>query len=202
MDRDAALADFESARVEWEAAFAQVPDGALAYLKPGDDYALGGLQVHVNWVLTHYRRVLDGIIAGGFKQLGPQDSAGEGDAAGVALRRIHPVAAPRISDGIAVPAVPDVEAVQRVERDRQPDPKQFEEEHQRQIRQKTHLARVRCRAVESDGGRVRNQNVFEQKRADRNNPREGMQPPQEKRISLTSTQRSYPMRYNGSRRTG
>jgi hypothetical protein len=82
MDREAALADFDSARAEWESAFALVPDGALAYLKPGDDYALGGLQVHVNWVLTHYRRVLDGIIAGGFKQLGPQDSAGEGDAAG------------------------------------------------------------------------------------------------------------------------
>ena len=82
MDRDAALADFDAARKEWEAAFAQVPDGALAYLKAGDDYALGGLQVHVNWVLTHYRRVLDGIVAGGFKPLGPQDSAGEGDAAG------------------------------------------------------------------------------------------------------------------------
>jgi hypothetical protein len=81
MDRDAALADFEAARAEWESAFAQVPDGALAYLKPGDDYALGGLQVHVNWVLTHYRRVLDGIVAGAFKPLGPQDSPGEGDAA-------------------------------------------------------------------------------------------------------------------------
>jgi hypothetical protein len=82
MDRDAALADFDAARREWESAFAQVPDGALAYLKAGDDYALGGLQVHVNWVLTHYRRVLDGIMAGGFKDLGPQDSPGEGDAAG------------------------------------------------------------------------------------------------------------------------
>jgi hypothetical protein len=81
MDRDAELADFESARKEWESAFAQVPDGALAYLKTGDDYALGGLQVHVNWVLTHYRRVLDGIIAGGFKQLGPQDAPGEAEAA-------------------------------------------------------------------------------------------------------------------------
>jgi len=81
MDREAALAEFETARKEWESAFAQVPDGALAYLKPGDDYALGGLQVHVNWVLTHYRRVLDAIVAGGFKPLGPQDSPGEGDAA-------------------------------------------------------------------------------------------------------------------------
>jgi len=82
MNRDAALADLDAARKEWESAFAQVPDGALAYLKAGDDYALGGLQVHVNWVLTHYRRVLDGIIAGKFEKLGPQDSPGEGDAAG------------------------------------------------------------------------------------------------------------------------
>jgi DinB superfamily len=81
MDRDVALAEFESARNEWESAFAQVPDGALAYLKAGDDYALGGLQVHVNWVLTHYRRVLDGIISGGFKPLSPQDAPGEGETA-------------------------------------------------------------------------------------------------------------------------
>jgi hypothetical protein len=81
MERDAALADFELARSDWEAAFAKVPDDALGYLKPGDDYALGGLQVHVNWVLTHYRRVLDGIVAGKFGQLGPQDPPGEGLAA-------------------------------------------------------------------------------------------------------------------------
>ena len=83
MDRSAALADFETARKEWESAFSLVPDGALGYLKPGDDYALGGLQVHVNWVLLHYRRVLDGVIAGHFGQLGPQDAPGEGEAAGV-----------------------------------------------------------------------------------------------------------------------
>jgi hypothetical protein len=77
MEREAALADFEAARGEWESAFARVPDAALGYLKPGDDYALGGLMVHVNWVLTHYRRVLSGIIAGKFGQLGPQDPPGE-----------------------------------------------------------------------------------------------------------------------------
>lgn len=81
MERKAALADFELARSEWESAFAKVPDGALGYLKPGDDYALGGLQIHVNWVLTHYRRVLDGIVAGRFGELGPQDPPGEGPAA-------------------------------------------------------------------------------------------------------------------------
>ena len=82
MQRDAGLADFEAARKEWEVAFGHVPDGALAYLKPGDDYALGGLQVHVNWVLTHYRRVMDGIIAGGFAQLGPQDGPGDAESSG------------------------------------------------------------------------------------------------------------------------
>jgi hypothetical protein len=81
MSRDSDLADFDAARQEWESAFALVPDGALGYLKPGDDYALGGLQVHVNWVLVHYSRVLDGIIAGKFGRLEPQDSPGEADKA-------------------------------------------------------------------------------------------------------------------------
>ncbi|HVC75628.1 MAG TPA: DinB family protein [Candidatus Micrarchaeaceae archaeon] len=71
------LADLEAARQRWEAAFAEVPDEALAYLKPGDDYALGGLQVHVNWVLVHYRRVLDGLVDRGFTPLPPLDPPGE-----------------------------------------------------------------------------------------------------------------------------
>jgi hypothetical protein len=81
MDRNDSLADFDAARSEWEAAFARVPDDALGYLKPGDDYALGGLQVHVNWVLTHYSRVLDGLIAKKFAELPPLDPPGEGAAA-------------------------------------------------------------------------------------------------------------------------
>ena len=81
MDREPALADFEGARKEWEAAFADVPDEALTYLKAGDDYALGGLQVHVNWVLVHYRRVLDGIVANGLTSLDPQDKPAEAEAA-------------------------------------------------------------------------------------------------------------------------
>jgi hypothetical protein len=75
--KDEALADLEAARKEWDAAFAQAPDESLAYLKPGDDYALGGLQVHVNWVLVHYRRVLDGLIEGGVSPLPPLDPPGE-----------------------------------------------------------------------------------------------------------------------------
>lgn len=81
MEREVALADFEAARAEWESALAKVPDEALAYLKPGDDYALGGLQVHVNWVLVHYSRVLDAMVAGGFDPIGPKDAPGEAEAA-------------------------------------------------------------------------------------------------------------------------
>jgi hypothetical protein len=80
VERAAALADFEAARAQWEAALARVPDEALAYLKPGDDYALGGLQVHVNWVLVHYSRVLDALIAKGFAPMAAADPPGEWEA--------------------------------------------------------------------------------------------------------------------------
>lgn len=86
MERATALADFNIARNQWDSAFAKVPDSALEYLKPGDDYALGGLQVHVNWVLTHYSRILGGIIAGGFGRLAPLDAPGESEAAGHAAK--------------------------------------------------------------------------------------------------------------------
>ena len=81
MDREQALAGLETARTDWAAAFGNVPDDALGYLKPGDDYALGGLQVHVNWVLLHYRRVLEGIVARKFERLEPQDGPAEEGAA-------------------------------------------------------------------------------------------------------------------------
>ncbi|MEO8745817.1 MAG: hypothetical protein ABI334_04080 [Candidatus Dormiibacterota bacterium] len=86
MEKQTAVADFNAARNQWDSAFAKVPDGALKYLKPDDDYALGGLQVHVNWVLTHYSRILDGMIAGGFRQLAPLDAPGEAEAAGHAAK--------------------------------------------------------------------------------------------------------------------
>src|SRR5258708_26446535 len=102
MDKGTALADFEAARKEWESAFAEVPDGALAYLKPGDDYSLGGLQIHVNWVLAHYRRVLDGIIGAGFEEIGPQDPPGaEEDERAAAKRGLAPASRDRSLDEMA-----------------------------------------------------------------------------------------------------
>jgi hypothetical protein len=46
--QQSAMSDLETARSEWATSFQNVPDQALAYLKPGDDYSLGGLQTHVN----------------------------------------------------------------------------------------------------------------------------------------------------------
>jgi ketosteroid isomerase-like protein len=45
-------------------------------LKPGDDYSLGGIAVHVNYVLEHYTNVLNALIAGGFSECRPDDPAG------------------------------------------------------------------------------------------------------------------------------
>ena len=90
MERDAALADFDRARAEWETAFARVPDGALDYLKPGDDYALGGLQIHVNWVLRNYLSLLDAMVAAEFAEIQPEvDRAAEQEALDGAKRGLQ-----------------------------------------------------------------------------------------------------------------
>jgi hypothetical protein len=60
----AALQKFDDARHAFEAVLEQAPEPALAYLKPGDDYALGGLIFHVNVVLERYIDVLQGVMAG------------------------------------------------------------------------------------------------------------------------------------------
>jgi hypothetical protein len=68
------LARLEEARTSFLEAINGAPDEALAFLRPGDDYALGGLLVHVNGVLERYGQVLDAIVT---------DPAGEFDAAAV-----------------------------------------------------------------------------------------------------------------------
>ena len=75
-DRDTALNEFESARAAFVDAYAGVPDEALAFLKPGEDYALGGLVTHVIAVLEHYRFVLSAIVDAGFGEVRPEDPPG------------------------------------------------------------------------------------------------------------------------------
>jgi hypothetical protein len=58
----AALRDFDAGRDAFQGALERAPEGALAYLKPGDDYALGGLVYHVNFVLENYLNVLRAVL--------------------------------------------------------------------------------------------------------------------------------------------
>jgi hypothetical protein len=71
----AAIQKFDDARHAFEAVLEQAPEPALAYLKPGDDYALGGLVFHVNVVLEHYIDVLEGVMTGPDEVVLADDSA-------------------------------------------------------------------------------------------------------------------------------
>lgn len=72
-DRGAALAGFEQARTEFEEAVRRAPDAALRYRPAGEDYALGGLVVHVTDVLRRYGRTLEAIRAAHFAPLAAPD---------------------------------------------------------------------------------------------------------------------------------
>jgi hypothetical protein len=78
---EAALRDFDEARQSFQGTLEGAPEGALAYLKPGDDYALGGLTFHVNVVLEHYLQVLQGVMASGAGEVRLPDRAAKFDAA-------------------------------------------------------------------------------------------------------------------------
>src|SRR5205807_6009101 len=76
VESNAVLAAFTAARDEYLQTMRRVPEGASEYLKPGDDYSLGGIAVHVNFVLEHYTNVLNALIAGGFAECRPEDPPG------------------------------------------------------------------------------------------------------------------------------
>jgi len=95
MSRDAALADLEAARAFFVGAYDGVPGEAFSYLKPGDDYALGGLVTHVVTVLEHYRLVLSAVVDAGFGEVRPRDPPGFWERAGAACREgLRPDQAP------------------------------------------------------------------------------------------------------------
>src|SRR5207245_9981981 len=83
----------------------------------------------------------------------------EGNGAGPALRGIHPVAGPGILANIRVAAIPDIEAVEGVKENREPDAEQFQHDDKGETGQKFDLLRVRRRTIdrESIGHEVLNQ---------------------------------------------
>jgi hypothetical protein len=68
-DREAVVAGFDQSRQQFEEAVRRAPDAALRFKPPGEDYALGGLVVHVAQVLRHYTDVVDAIRAANWQPL-------------------------------------------------------------------------------------------------------------------------------------
>lgn len=72
--RKDALAKLEAAHAAIADAFAAMPDAALAWLKPGDDYAIGGVAIHLIQSLDGYIGTLAALDAAGYR-----DTAGPGE---------------------------------------------------------------------------------------------------------------------------
>ena len=100
---------------------------------------------------------------------GMPNDVSESDSAGVALRRVHPVAGPRILDHVAVAAKPDVEAVEGVIKNRQPDAKQVPDpDDEREAGKKRNLLGI---CLGPAGGKRIGNKMLNQKCADRDRRR-------------------------------
>jgi hypothetical protein len=81
-ERDLALSNFDQAHAAFAAAVEATPAAALRYRPAGEDYALGGLAIHVAQVLDKYARVLRAMRAADFGPVTePSAEASQGDAA-------------------------------------------------------------------------------------------------------------------------
>jgi len=84
--RNTRLTEFDQAHDAFRAVIERAPEGSLGYLKPGDNYARGGLVHHVNATLEHYLGVLESIVAGGFRETQPADRPGLQETANAMAR--------------------------------------------------------------------------------------------------------------------
>jgi DinB superfamily len=74
--REAALLHLDQGQEAFRKAIEGAPEESLGFLKPGDEYALGGLVHHVNAVLEHYLDVLKAVVASGFQETKAGDRPG------------------------------------------------------------------------------------------------------------------------------
>jgi hypothetical protein len=72
--RKDALAKLDGAHAAIVDAFGAMPDPALAWLKPGDDYAIGGVAIHLIQSLDGYIATLAALDAAGYT-----DTSGPGE---------------------------------------------------------------------------------------------------------------------------
>jgi hypothetical protein len=83
-----AIGRLDAAHRAIEETFAAMPDPALAWLKPGDDYAIGGIVIHLIQSLDGYIATLEALRAAGFTDTdGPGEDEAEVDAQLVHARR-------------------------------------------------------------------------------------------------------------------
>ena len=128
------------------------------------------------------RRIRQDMYAAETQVPGVPDHVKERDRAGPALRRVHPVARPGIRPDIAFAAKPDVEAVEGVVADGNPNPEKLQQEDEGDAAQEFDLLGVGAWAL--GGKRVRDK-VLDQKQPNRDDPGERMQAAQKKGVSLT-----------------
>src|SRR6266478_8345619 len=124
----------------------------------------------------------------------------ESDATCPALDGEHPVSRPGIVGNVAFTAKPDVEAVEGVVKNGQPNPKQLQVKNKREAGEQFNLLGVSTRPSSSEC--IGNE-MLDQERAYRDDAAEGMQLAQQERTSMTGSQRSNAFRgADGSSRTG
>jgi hypothetical protein len=82
------LGRLEAAHGAIQDTFATMPDAALGWLKPGDDYAIGGIVIHLIQSLDGYIGTLEALRAAGFTDTeGPGEDEAVVDAQLVHARR-------------------------------------------------------------------------------------------------------------------
>jgi hypothetical protein len=79
--KEDALAKMDEAHAAIVATFAAMPDSALEWLKPGDDYAIGGIVIHLISSLDGYIGTLAAMEAAGYRDTaGPSEDDAVVDA--------------------------------------------------------------------------------------------------------------------------
>src|SRR5450755_2959007 len=110
---------------------------------------------------------------------------GERDDPRPALRSVQPVTGPRISRNIRITLIPDVDAIETVIKNRNPDKEQLQQKNARQAVQKLDLLSIGQRAFEGFG--VRDE-VFKKEGPDGHDTAERMQTAQQERSALAGAQ--------------
>src|SRR5208282_186907 len=106
------------------------------------------------------------------QEVGVLHNKNERDDPGPAMRGVKPIAGPGIVGDIGLALIPDINAVEAVVGDGNPDEEQFEQKNERQAIQKFDLLAIGQWAFEGFG--VRDE-VFEQKSADGDDATERME---------------------------